>query len=313
MASSSLNGDFTDLKSIVIQENDKKTLEDLKKRAYIPENLPEDFLRIILNENNIPEDSDSMIARQLHFNLNRPNALPSYTNRYQAQVDFGRGRLQIDVVEAKLNKNYGITRMDPYVRFILGKRVFETPTAANGSKNPIWKKRIVCNLPHNVDTLSIEIYDEKSFTQDELIAFVKYPLPSQLFDGIFVDEWIPLSGRLGEHKEGYINIHLLFTPVEAMGPRPIINQSSLSSSSSVSSSSSSSPIHHANPFSQPNTVNLPQEFLEPVNVPKFSEEDFKSIKEMFPSFDDEVIKSIMESSRFDKEATIDALLQMSTD
>lgn len=44
-----------------------------------------------------------------------------------------------------------------------------------------------------------------------MIAFVKYPFNRTLFDGVFVDEWIPLSGRLGEQKEGYINIHLFFT------------------------------------------------------------------------------------------------------
>jgi hypothetical protein len=52
---------------------------------------------------------------------------------------------------------------------------------------------------------------KKSFTDDELIAFVKYPLPPSLFEGKFIEEWIPLNGKLGEQKEGYISIQLLLT------------------------------------------------------------------------------------------------------
>lgn len=55
------------------------------------------------------------------------------------------------------------------------------------------------------------LFLKKSFSDDEVIAFVKFPLPNSLFDGIFLDEWIPLSGKLGENKEGYINIQMLFT------------------------------------------------------------------------------------------------------
>jgi hypothetical protein len=36
-------------------------------------------------------------------------------------------------------------------------------------------------------------------------------LTAELFEGKFINEWIPLSGKLGEQKEGHINIQMLFT------------------------------------------------------------------------------------------------------
>ena len=65
-------------------------------------------------------------------------------------------------------------------------------------------------IPKNVDNIKFEIYDEKSFTDDELIAVVKFPLPESLFKSGLVDEWLPLSGKLGEQKEGSIRIRLSF-------------------------------------------------------------------------------------------------------
>ncbi len=44
-----------------------------------------------------------------------------------------------------------------------------------------------------------------------MIAFVNFPLPDSLFNGIFLDEWLPLSGKLGEQKEGHINIQMMYT------------------------------------------------------------------------------------------------------
>lgn len=109
-------------------------------------------MRVLLDQRQIAENKDSQLAHQLQYGSNSPmggggGGVPmfnAYGQILREPIDFGRGRLQVDVIEAKLNKNYGwITRMDPYVRLKIGPRMFETPTSYNGNKNPIWKKSIV--------------------------------------------------------------------------------------------------------------------------------------------------------------------------
>lgn len=135
---STLNEEFTDLNSISQNETNPVT-DSFRKRAYVPKRLPDDFLRVISTEID-RTNQDFTLANRLQNEINQQIRSPVW---FEQNMNLIRGRLQIDIIEAKLNKNYGIARMDPYVRFKLGNRILETPTHYNGSKNPIWKKRFI--------------------------------------------------------------------------------------------------------------------------------------------------------------------------
>lgn len=99
--------------------------------------LPSDFLRIVqssgeaVNDQQRQEAMDAEAAMALQQQL---VGVPYASNPM--------GRLTLTIVQAKLNKNYGMTRMDPYVRIRVGHSVYETNTDNNGGKTPKWNRDI---------------------------------------------------------------------------------------------------------------------------------------------------------------------------
>ena len=55
---------------------------------------------------------------------------------------------------------------------------------------------------------------------------------------------------------------------------------------------------------------MPQQQQQQPQQPAFTDEDISQVKDMFPKVDEEVIRSIMEVNRGNKDLTINNLLQM---
>jgi len=57
------------------------------------------------------------------------------------------------------------------------------------------------------------MYDcvQRSFTMDDRVAWTHVSIPERVMKGETVDDWYPLSGKLGEEKEGTINLVLSYT------------------------------------------------------------------------------------------------------
>ncbi|KAK9870991.1 hypothetical protein WA026_009952 [Henosepilachna vigintioctopunctata] len=228
--------------------------------------LPDDFLRISVSAQQQQEAADRQAAIAL----------------YQSYTSQTLGRLSITVVQAKLAKNYGMTRMDPYCRLRVGHYVCETNTDANGGKTPKWNKVVQCMLPQGINTISVEIYDECSFTMDELIAWSTIVIPQQVLAGETHEDWYPLTGKQGEGVEGMINLVLSYTvsPPFYAPERPIMVVPNVGTGVPILGASAPTRLRVY-------TTPTPQ---TPSPVPILSESELKQIEEMFPSIDKEVIK-----------------------
>jgi toll-interacting protein len=255
-------------------------VEELRKKVFVGE-LPADFLRLASFSGEaayIPQQADAQLPlppqpqQQLHGYPVTPaqhfySFVPANT----------RGRIAVKIVEAKLTKNYGLLRMDLYARLRIGNTVFETPTSISSGKAPSWNRVINAYLPEGVESIYLQIFDERSFTNDECIAWSHIMLPEGIFSNENIDEWYPLSGQQGEGKEGVVNLVMSFSPVEAAHPQVAPG---------------------------PETVQAPQQL--------YTEEELNELQAMFPNVDKEVIRSVLEMKRGDKDGTVTALIEMSS-
>ncbi|KAF7991630.1 hypothetical protein HCN44_010431 [Aphidius gifuensis] len=274
--------------------------EAWKKRAYLGP-LPLSFLRLDGGLTHQQQQLD--VDQQAALALQQMHAAPQ-------TVDPRMGRLNITIVQAKLMKNYGMTRMDPYVRIRIGHATYETQTATNGGKNPHWNKVIQCWIPLGVDQIYVEIYDECSITIDSLIAWGHIKIPPQVIKhGATHEDWYQLSGKQGDNAEGAINMVLSYTtecrpymPTAA----PVLMVPSSTSSNVVFGMPGISRL--GNVYTAPQ---LPP--AQPIAIPSslpHAEAELQQIAEMFPNIDKEVIKSVYDANGGKKDSTINSLLLM---
>lgn len=107
-----------------------------------------------------------------------------------------------------------------------------------------------------------------------------------------------MSGKSGDQKEGMIDLVLTFTSAQSIAAtrhpqQPVVFVPQVSGRSL--------PV-----YIQPQ----PQPIVQPPPIQPLTEEDITSLMEIFPSVDKDVIKSIGEANRGNKEATINSLLQL---
>lgn len=207
-------------------------------------------------------------------------------------------RIFVTIIEAKLNKSYGMTKMDPYCRLRIGHGIFETPTATSGGKMPFWGKTWSSVVSPDIGNIDLEVYDERSFSTDSRIAWTSIPISEEIKKGTSKDEWWPLNGKLGEEKEGVIHLQISMKKEQ----RPMYQQ-----------------------MMMPPMMMPPTGYVIPPGVqiggpgvippqqpgpPPITEEDLKQMKEMFPNTDNDVIKTVLEASGGNKDAAINSLLTM---
>lgn len=263
--------------------------------------LPDDFLR---SDRQLNQSQDEEASRRVAENLAAqdtpipvgavqgvPPGVGQSPGGVQQYVTVGR--LSITVVQARLAKSYSmlnLTKMDPYCRIRVGHTVLETETCHNGAKEPKWGKTFYSTLPRGVDSFSVEIFDEKSFTTDERIAWAVLNIPERVIQGETVDDWYPLSGKQGDLAEGQVNLIISYQkyqqPVYTGDQQFLVPQAG------------GPPLIMQPPMSQ-----VPRQ-------PMFTEEDVNQVAEMFPSMEKDVIKSILTANNGHKENAISQLLQM---
>lgn len=188
--------------------------------------------------------------------------------------------------------------------FLLTRQLFSSPADPNGGKTPRWNRVFHTQLPSGVNKIFIEVYDECNFTMDELIAWTEVRIPDVVLErGETHEDWYPLSGKSGDHKEGMIDLVLTFTSASSIAAARPTAQPPVVFVPNVSGRAL--PVYVQPPPQQPVVQQPPPEPIQPMN-----EEDIANLMEMFPSVDKDVIKSIGEANRGHKEATINSLLQL---
>lgn len=314
-----------------ISNTSPKVIENNGNERFVRNNvligrLPEDFLRLsdIETSNGAEEGSTEVGQTRQQIQCDEEVAMALQQQQYSkwnASPQNIRGRLDVTIAEARLVKNYGVTRMDPYVRLRIGHHIYETRTCYNGAKNPKWNKVFHCYLPQGVDSFHIEIYDECSFTIDEMIAWTLYKIPESTMNSQTVEEWVDLNGKQGDGKEGQICIVTSFTP---------LNRTALQNTGYSIVPPPMVPVLVPNPYSHlPFGTNqpLPQVYVQSGPLPAVppqtpapqmqpivvNEEDVKRVSEMFPNVEIEVIKAILETERGNKDRAINSLLQITNE
>lgn len=281
---------------------ESSTTTETRRNQVLVGDLPAEFLRVT---DDAPPVGGSQVDQDAHFA--RQLAAQEAVN---VQRTVTTDRLIISIMEAKLKKNYGFMKMDPYCRVRVNHGVYETETANGGSKNPSWHKSISIPVHEPVDNIYIEIFDERSLSSDNKIAWTQITLPEAVKNGGQVDDWWPLSGNLGRDNEG--NIHVVISKKKVTQTLPSFPPPFIAPQAYPPVVAMPPGGAYAFPGAYPAAAAAqprPQTAVAPQRPP-ITDADVTQIKAMFPDTDKEVIKAVLEASGGNKDAAINSLLSM---
>ena len=268
------------------------TLADIFRPQAVLE-IDEGFLRFTSEEAQMAQDAllaQSLMAEQRQIIKQPPR------NTYK-QVTI------IKVDRAELVKNYGMVKMDPYCKITIEQSVFETPSCYSASTKPVWNRIIRCPTQSIIRSFLIEVMDENQFYADSRIAFCHVELTEEMMQSQeFHTLTLPLSGEQGEGKEGFLFVQVKVQDVEKLQSE-IMAQMELAAS--VTHPPVSSESSNSTPASGPDTVDDESEVQY---VPTLDE--IKQLAEMFPTIEEQVIRSVLEATEGDMMNSINSMLSL---
>ncbi|XP_075246015.1 toll-interacting protein-like [Convolutriloba macropyga] len=195
--------------------------------------------------------------------------------------------------------------MDPYCKITIESRVFETATCYSASTKPIWNKALRCPSNTKVNNFLVEIMDENQFYADSRIAYCNVNLSQEMLRSQDTHTLsLPLSGSQGEGKEGTLFLQVRVQDVEALqnDMAAQFQLAALTDEPALNSQSSESQAQSGGDSS------LEQNVEAAVYEP--TEEDIKQIVEMFPTVEEQVVKSVLEANDGNMINSINSMLAL---
>jgi len=121
------------------------------------------------------------------------------------------GTLVIRPINGNLTRNTDLfSKMDPYVKVILGSQQRETSVARNAGKHPQWRDQLTLKRNTQDDIIKFEVWDEDIGKKDDFVGSGALAIATVQQKGNKMQDWIQLSYK-GKNV-GQILVDVTFIP-----------------------------------------------------------------------------------------------------